>query len=283
MSALTVKEALAWAKAKLEQSHIDDAALDAALLLEYATDLDRTGLILQENRLLTEMEATVFSAGLEKRLAGCPTQYILGEWEFMGLPFSVDERVLIPRPDTELLVEQALAAAPKRAVDLGTGSGCIAVSLAYYGNTEVYAVDVSRAALDVARENARKNHVEHIVTFLEGDLFAPLPEQMKGSLDLVASNPPYIAKAELPELMREVREHEPLLALDGGCDGLNFYRRIVPEAYVWLRPGGMLCLEIGWNQGRAVKKLLEDSGFCGVAVLPSLAGLDRVVKGVKHV
>ncbi len=279
----TVGQALAQGRDRLTRALGSDGDFDAALLLEKATGLNRTGLILEKNRRLTETEATVFSDLLTRRLAGEPTQYLLGEWEFMGLPFRVDGRALIPRPDTELLVERALVGAPRLAADLGTGSGCIAISLAHYGGARVQAVDKSPAALELAWENAVLNGVAGQIDFWEGDLFAPLPPAFLGQLDVVASNPPYITGPEMEGLMREVREHEPSMALYGGPDGLRFYRRIVPESRRWLRPGGRLCVEIGCAQGAAVQKMMEDCGFSDVRVLQALDGLDRVVEGVYHV
>ncbi len=200
----------------------------------------------------------------------------------MGLPFFVGEGVLIPRDDTEILVESILEKQNGcgTLLDIGTGSGCIPVALGKYGTFDnLLAVDISPAALTYAEKNAQRNGVE--ITFYESDLFSALPEEWKGRLDAVISNPPYIRRKEIPTLMQEVREFEPWSALDGGADGLDFYRRIIQESRKWLRPGGWLFFEIGYDQGKDLLRLMKDGGFIQVEIRKDLAGLDRVVFGRK--
>jgi release factor glutamine methyltransferase len=228
------------------------------------------------------------------RAGGMPLQYITGSQEFMGLPFRVNEKVLIPRQDTEILVEKALEILKARKetrggfriLDLCCGSGAIAVSLAYYlkkakRKAAVLGSDISSDALEVAKENARINGVERQIRFAEGDLFGPFPKNRKDrgrkQFDMIVCNPPYIPTGVLPTLMREVREHEPLLALDGGEDGLDFYRRILEEAWRYLVEEGVLLLEIGYDQGITVPLLAEEAGAYGpVEIIKDLAGKDRV-------
>ena len=217
-----------------------------------------------------------------ERESGRPTQYILGTWEFMGLPFSVGEGVLIPRGDTEILVETILEkqqTEPLRTIlDIGTGSGCIPVSLSHYGQFEyVLAVDISRKALGYATKNAAANHAE--ISFYESDLFQNVPAQWRGQLDAIVSNPPYIPKEDIAGLMTEVKDFEPINALDGGADGLDFYRAIVAEGRAWLKEGGWLFFEIGYDQGEALRTLLADFGYTEIGIRQDLAGLDRVAFG----
>lgn len=209
-----------------------------------------------------------------------PLQYITGQQNFMGLTFRVTPSVLIPRWDTEILVEEALRYLEQydisRILDLGTGSGVIALSLAYYCHgASVWAVDISEAALAVAGDNAQALGVMDRVTLLEGDLFAPLPQGVK--YDLIVSNPPYISEGEYRQLSADVKK-EPALALTGGRDGLDYYRRIAAEAACYLAPQGLLLLEIGWQQGEAVAALLLDKGWSDIKVLPDHAGHQRVVR-----
>lgn len=210
-----------------------------------------------------------------------PLQYLTGQQDFMGLTFRITPAVLIPRWDTEVLVEEALrylhtAAAPK-ILDLGTGSGAIAISLAYHQpESFVWAVDISAAALQVAKDNAVSLGVEQRVIFLEGDLFAPLKAESK--FDLIISNPPYITEAEYHQLSLEVKK-EPLQALVGGQDGLDYYRSISSEAAQYLINGGCILLEIGWQQGEEVGQILQANGFTGIKVIRDTAGHARVVSG----
>lgn len=224
--------------------------------------------------------AAVYRSLLAARSRHVPLQHLTGEQEFMGYPFLVNEHVLIPRQDTECLVEAAVKQIKKKSgnitmLDLCTGSGCIAVSLKkLLPKAHVTATDLSKEALAVAKENAGRLQAD--ISFLQGDLFEPVT----GQFDLIVSNPPYIEAETIGTLMPEVRDHEPRQALCGGADGLDFYRRIAKEAPAYLKPGGALYLEIGCEQGKAVMALLLENGFEKVSCLQDLAGLDRIVCGI---
>ena len=259
-------------------------AFEAELLLEKAAGLNRTALFLRGEEVLSEEVLTVYEGYLSEREQGRPTQYILGEWEFMGLPFHVGEGVLIPRGDTEVLVETILEKQQsepiKSILDIGTGSGCIPVSLGHYGKFEkIMAVDISPKALGYATKNAAENRVS--IDFYESDLFTNIPSEWKGRLDAIVSNPPYIPKKDIAELMTEVKDFEPMNALDGGEDGLDFYRAIVEQAKEWLVDGGWLFFEIGYDQGEDLRKLLQEFGYTAIEIIQDLAGLDRVALGRK--
>ena len=214
-----------------------------------------------------------------RREAGEPLQYILGTWDFYGLTFRVDSRALIPRPDTELLVEQAVSLCRQRgyasALDLCTGSGCVAVALSRTLGIAVTAADVSEAALSLCRENARINQAD--IQIIQSDLFS----QIRDCYHIITCNPPYIPTREIAGLAPEVKDNEPLLALDGGGDGLDFYRRIAPEAKAHLLPGGALVLEVGIGQAEAVAALLEGEDYREIQIARDYGGVDRVVRGVK--
>lgn len=284
---MTYKELYLYGKQKLEEAEIAEAALDARLLLEYICHTDRNELIVRADSERSGMEETFYKTIVEKRASHIPFQYLTGRQEFMGLGFQVNEHTLIPRQDTEVLVEEALyhLSDGMRILDLCTGSGCILLSLLRYSNEcEGIGIDLSPKALEVARENARQLQVDAV--FLEGDLFAPLmdfvSEKTRDTLfDMVVSNPPYIETAVIGTLMPEVCEHEPRMALDGGEDGLDFYRKIVGQASSHMRRGGYLLFEIGCQQGNVVKELMCQAGFEQVEVRKDYTGLDRVVFGVK--
>jgi release factor glutamine methyltransferase len=264
----------------LSEAGIEEAALDARLLLEYICHTDRNELIVHGEGVRTDMEQQFYEMVIARRASRIPLQHITGVQEFMGLEFKVNEHTLIPRQDTEFLVEEALRnlSDGMSILDMCTGSGCILLSLLKYSNEcEGIGIDISEEALAVARENATRLGIE--ATFLCGDLFEPL--KGCGLFDMIVSNPPYIETAVIDTLMPEVREHEPIRALDGSEDGLFFYRRIVDKSQEYLRKGGYLFFEIGYNQGEAVSKLMRDAGFSHVEVYKDYAGLDRVVKGIK--
>ena len=228
----TIAEALREGKQRLRSAGKDAYAVEAELLLEKAVGLNRTALFLRGEEPLSAEAAMQYEGFLAERESGRPTQYILGTWEFMGLPFSVGEGVLIPRGDTEILVETILEkqqTEPLRTIlDIGTGSGCIPVSLSHYGQFErVLAVDISRKALGYATKNAAANHAE--ISFYESDLFQNVPAQWRGQLDAIVSNPPYIPKEDIAGLMTEVKDFEPINALDGGADG-SFLRLAMTKA-----------------------------------------------------
>lgn len=284
---MTYRECYEYGKCRLAEAGIAEAALDARLLLEYVCHSDRNELILYADRERSSMEEQFYKQVIEKRASRLPLQHITGEQEFMGLSFQVNEHVLIPRQDTELLVEEALRhlGDGMRILDLCTGSGCILLSLLKYSNEcEGVGIDISAEALKKAQENAQRLHLD--ATFLEGDLFEPLADFVSERtsdrfFDMLVSNPPYIETAVIDTLMPEVREHEPFGALDGGEDGLQFYRRIVAQAPAHLRRGAVLLFEIGCGQGEAVIQLMQEAGFAEVKVLQDYAGLDRVVYGIK--
>lgn len=273
---MTVREALRYAAARLAAAGVPDARLDAEYLLVELQGTDRLRLLAEGESELDERTAAAYDGQLARRERREPLQYILGSQPFMGLTLAVSPAALIPRADTEILCEAALAALKPsmRALDLCTGTGALAIALkAYRPEAEVHAADISPDALALARSNAKANGTE--IVFHEGDLFAPLAGLR---FDLIVSNPPYIPHGELDSLQAEVC-WEPALALDGGDDGLGFYRRIAREAPEHLTAGGAMLLEIGCTQAAAVTALLRTAGFADLAVLPDLAGLDRVVRG----
>ncbi len=267
---------------RLQQAGIAEASLDARLLLEYVCGTVRNDMLLHGDREVTEEDAQHYRQMLSKRADHVPLQYLTKQQEFMGLSFYVDENVLIPRQDTEILVETIMKDGydGKRILEIGTGSGCIILSLLKYGNgCHGTATDISEKALETAKKNAAQLglDVEMLRTDLAADVIAV---NGKGVYDIIVSNPPYIASGVIPMLMPEVKEHEPMLALDGGADGLEYYRRILGETKNLLAPGGTYYFEIGYDQGGAVKALLEDQGCSDVRIVKDYAGLDRVISGV---
>lgn len=264
-------------KEQLQKAGITDAELDARLLLEFICETDRNTLYAHGDLEIEDEKMQEFLQLIEKRAAHIPLQHLTGEQNFMGLDFLVNEHVLIPRQDTEILVEEVMRDLHDgiRILDMCTGSGCILLSLLHYSNDcSGVGVDVSEDALAVARQNADRL-AEKQAVFIQSDLF----ESVEGCFDLIVSNPPYIRSQEIAGLMPEVREHEPHLALDGKEDGLYFYREIIKGAEHHLKRGGQLFFEIGYDQGDAVKDLLVANGYTEVAVVKDYAGLDRVVYG----
>jgi release factor glutamine methyltransferase len=270
---LNLKQALRKARDVLARNNIEDAPLEAELLLRHALNMDRVRLYIDlEKELAPRQEETLFSL-LERRLRGEPSAYITGRREFYGLDFEVNPAVLIPRPESELLVEKALSIAKNRPLsmiaDIGTGSGAIAVSLAVnLPHTVIYATDISAAALETALANCRKHGVSDKVRLLEGNLLEPLPE----AVDIIAANLPYVSRAELnPGL-------EPPLALDGGAGGTRVIEQLCRQAGGKLKSGGSLLLEVGQGQREAVTTILHNIFPSGkLEVFPDLAGIDRVV------
>ena len=281
----SIKRVLAWATDDFKRRSNKTARLDAELLLGEALGFDRIQLIIQSERPLTESELRRYRELHKRRRVGEPIAYILGRREFFGLPLVVDPRVLIPRPDSEILVETALNGTRDRhlygrMLDLCTGSGCVAIAFAKERPTwRVSAVDLSPDAARVARENVRRSGVVHNLAVLEGDLFAPLPAD--AAFELITGNPPYIPSADIAGLDADVRDFEPRLALDGGTDGLVITRRVVAEAGRYLTPGGLLALEGGFDQAPAVAELLAAHGFTDIRRSKDLAGIERVVSGRK--
>ena len=258
--------------------HSDRNRADAELLLMHVLERNRAWVLTHAEAIPSDQQAGRFIKLIERRYRGEPVQYIIGETEFYGLPFTVTPDVLIPRPDTEHLVEKALelARATERAriVDVGTGSGAIAVALAHeLPDAEITAIDLSEAALQVARGNATRNGVEDRVRFLVGDLLAPVASER---FDLVVSNPPYVPDTDRASISVEVREFEPALALFGGADGLSAHRLLLPAAYGALVSGGFIAIEMGFSQADAIEELLRKSGFVDVGVTADLQGIPRV-------
>ena len=271
-------------KEQLEAAGVPDADLDAWYLLEFVTGISKARYYGNPEAGMEEEEVLRYRDVIRQRAERIPLQHITGEQEFMGFSFRVNEHVLIPRQDTEILVEEALGVLkPKMEIlDLCTGSGCILLSLLKLGEKQGIAglkgtgADISREALKVAEENGRRFEIPgDQLAWVRGDLF----EKLEGPFDLLVSNPPYIPSGELSGLQEEVRLHDPALALDGHEDGLYFYRRIAAEAGKYLRDGAFLMLEIGWDQGEAVRGLLEAAGYQEVEVKKDLSGNDRVVRG----
>lgn len=265
----------------LQAAGIEEAALDARLLLEAVCGTDRNDLLVHGEQPVAPEAEEKYLNWIRQRAEHIPLQQLTGEQGFMGLTFSVNEHVLIPRQDTEILVEEVLKELHDgmRVLDMCTGSGCILLSLLHYSNDcEGLGVDLSAEALEVAGRNVLKvltpEKAEH-AHFLQSDLF----EKVEGKFEIIVSNPPYIASAEVERLMPEVRDHEPRMALDGTEDGLYFYRRIIEEAGKHLVSSGMLFFEIGYDQGQAVSELMRTEGYCEVQVVQDYAGLDRVVFG----
>ncbi|MEW5737445.1 MAG: peptide chain release factor N(5)-glutamine methyltransferase [Myxococcota bacterium] len=279
--AWTIRKVLDWTRGHFEKHEVDSPRLTAELLLANLLQVERVKLYMDLERPLSKDELAAYRALIQRRLAGEPTQYLVGAKEFYGRRFSVDPRVLIPRSETELLVEAVLRALPKdaptRVLDLCTGSGCIAVSIAAERpQASVWATDLMAGALEVARGNAARHQVDARVSFFEGDLFAAIPKGAK--FDVIVSNPPYVKRGDLPGLQREVQQ-EPVTALDGGVDGLEVVRGIIDGALPRLKPGGLLALEIGDEQGAATRELLVRAGYHDVRIEKDLARNDRLAFG----
>ena len=281
---LTLKQLYKVGTVKLAEEGIEEFSLDAWYLLEYVTGVSKAMYFAEPERAVSEENADRYIDCIRRRAAHIPLQHITGEQEFMGYPFYVNEHVLIPRQDTETLVEEAIQVMrPKmKILDMCTGSGCIVLSILKmcrekYYMTELQGIgaDVSEEALKVARENGRRLGVP--VTWIQSDLFAKIPEEEK--YDVIVSNPPYIETAVIDTLQEEVRLHDPYIALDGKEDGLYFYRRIISEAGKYLKPQGKLMFEIGCEQAKAVEELMKNAGYEQITVKKDLAGLDRVVYG----
>ena len=270
---ITLAGILQEAESQLLQAGVEEAKLDAWYLAMECFGISRTDYYMNPNREIEEEQYTRYKTMIEARAKRIPYQYLINQQEFMGLQFYVNENVLIPRQDTEVLVELAMKQADDADIlDMCTGSGCIILSLGKLCKPKsLTAVDISSEALEVAKKNAR--NLEVPVTFIESNVF----DKVTGTYDIIVSNPPYIPTKVIEGLMPEVKEHEPILALDGLEDGLHFYRILAKEAYKYLRKDGYIFLEIGHNQGEEVKNLLMDAGFTEVNIVKDLPGHDRVV------
>jgi release factor glutamine methyltransferase len=279
----TIRRVLAWATDDFRRRGLDSPRLEAELLLSHALGTDRLRLVLDSETTLSPPVLSTYRELIKRRRRSEPIAYITGVREFFGLSIHVDARVLVPRPDTETLVETALertrdAHLYGQALDLCTGSGCVAIAFSKRRPTwHVTATDISTDALDVARDNARRLGAVWGVEFHESDLDAALAPDAR--FDLITANPPYIPSAELAHLAPDIREHEPRLALDGGADGLDVARRVIRRAAERLRPGGVLAVEIGAGQADTTFALFEAAGFVRTERRRDYGGIDRVVSG----
>lgn len=273
---LSFQDILNKGKETLEQSGIPCFGIDAWYLLEYATGMGRAEYFLKREEAVPEETITKYLKLIDTRALHMPLQYITGSQEFMGLEFKVSPDVLVPRQDTETLVEYLLPFAKGQDIlDMCTGSGCIAVALSRLGGAaSCTAADYSEKALDIAKHNARINGAD--INFVHSDMF----KGITGTYGIIVSNPPYIRTSVIDTLMPEVKGYEPLMALDGGKDGLSFYRIISREAKNYLKPGGILAVETGYDQGKQVSEMFKESGYNDICVRKDLSGNDRVVAAV---
>lgn len=273
---MTYRELYDWGSTQLTEAGIAEASLDARLLLEEVCGTDRGYMLVHGDNPVTDLQTQTYKEYISCRKSRIPLQHITGYQEFMGLRFRVTEDVLIPRQDTETLVEEVMRYLHDgmRILDMCTGSGCILLSLLHYSNDCMgVGSDISQKALAVAKANAESLGKE--ATFVQGDLFEPI----EGKFDFIVSNPPYIPTKVIETLEAEVKDHDPISALDGMEDGLYFYRKIVERAGEYLYPGGMLFFEIGCEQAEDVRKMMTEAGYHDVTVCKDLSGLDRVVYG----
>jgi len=274
---------------RLRSEGIDRPRTNAELLLGAVLNAKKIELYLDRDRILTRQQIEKFNKYIRGRVSGRPLQYIIGSTEFFGLEFRVNENVLIPRPETETLVETVIELLKDRPqpkiIDLGTGSGAIAISLAKnLTASSVFATDISPDALKVAEENARRNEVEDQIDFLCGDLFEPLKDlKLEGLVDCVASNPPYVSQEEFDHLPREVRDYEPVVALKTEEQGMFFHENIIRGSADFLKEGGMLALEVGWGQAGKVAELVRTrADFERAEIKKDLGGVERIVTAHKR-
>ena len=274
----SLRELRGYGEAYLKEAQIADAKTDAWLLLEYAAHITKSGYFMHMHEVIPEEDAALYMKLIERRAARIPLQYLTGEAWCYGNRFLVNHHVLIPRQDTEILIEEAARRlhAGMRVLDLCTGSGCILISLLKQTMISGTGSDLSAEALAVAKKNAELHHVH--AEWIRSDLF----QEIEGKYDMIVSNPPYIPADDIPLLDPEVRDHEPHMALEGGTDGLDFYRRITEASGNYLKEKGWLCVEIGYDEGSAVKEMFETNGYSEVSVIQDYAGLDRVVCGMKR-
>lgn len=276
---MTIKEAIKKGTINLKIKGVEEPNLKARLLMQYILNKSRQYILVYDNKQLTQAQEFQYFRNIEKLIKKFPLQHITHQQEFMKMTFYVDENVLIPRPDTEILVEEVIQIAKKinakKILDMCTGSGAIAVSLAkYIPDSRITAVDISSKALNIAKKNAKSNQVENQITFVESNLFENLPKE---KYDIIVSNPPYIKNEEIKTLDKEVQK-EPKLALDGGIDGLDFYRAIIKQDYEYLKFNGYLCFEIGYDQKEEVMELIkQEEKYKDTYSKKDLYGNDRII------
>lgn len=278
---MTIKEIIIRYSKELEEIS-PTPRLDVETLLQKVLDVDRLYILLNLDKSLSDDEEKLFNKFIEERLSNRPIAYIVENREFMGLDFYVKEGVLIPRPDTEVLVEEVIELCkdkgPINILDIGTGSGAITVSLAkYLVNAKITSVDISDIALEVGEKNAQSNDVDDRITFIKSDLFTNIDKDMK--FDIIVYNPPYIKKEVIETLDKQVKDFEPYNALEGGIDGLDFYRAITTQGKNYLNKGGILAYEVGHDQSEDVSKLMEKDGYTNIYTRKDLQQIDRVVIG----
>lgn len=279
---MKIKELINYGKNMLNKNNIDDSAIISRMLAEYILGLDRNKIIINEDKEVEENERERYYLGLIEIVQGMPIQYIINKQEFMGLNFYVDENVLIPQPDTETLVEEVINICKEKTenikiLDICTGSGAIGISIAkYIENVKVILSDISMDALEVAKKNAKDNNVEDKIEIIESDMF----ENISDKFDIIVSNPPYIESEVISTLDKEV-QNEPHIALDGGEDGLKFYRVLAEQSKKYLNDNGTICLEIGYNQREAVEEILKECNYKNIYSKKDLSGNDRIVVAKK--
>lgn len=283
----TISSLLDWTTIYFTNHKIAEPHLEAEVLLAHALGIKRIQIYTMHDRVLSEEELAAFKKLILRRIKMEPTAYIIGYRPFMSLDFDVTSDVLIPRPETEILVEEAIGLIkqsekePVSVLDLGTGSGAIAVSIAKYcANTSILATDISKPAIEIAKSNAKKHGVTDKITFLAGDLFSPVGKTLK--FDIIVSNPPYITASEIEALQPEISKYEPVRALDGGPDGLAYYRKIAAQAPAYLSEKGALLLEIGAGQSESVAEMIRTTGvFPAIKRIRDHSGIERVILASK--
>ena len=280
---MTIKDIIVKYSKELEEIS-PTPRLDVETLLQKVLGVDRLYILLNLERVLSEDEEQLFNKFINERLNNRPIAYIVGNREFMGLDFFVKEGVLIPRPDTEVLVEEVIELAKKKdaknILDIGTGSGAITVSLAkYLENVKVTSVDISDIALEIGKRNAISNEVDDRINFVKSDLFTNIDKETK--FDIIVSNPPYIKREVIDTLDKQVKDYEPYNALEGGEDGLDFYRQITKESIDYLKQGGILAYEVGHDQAEDVSEIMKSYGYTKIYKKKDIQGIDRVVIGFK--
>ena len=275
---MKIEELLRYGKEKLEKQKVEDASIISRILMQYVLKIDRNKLIINKNDNVDINKENEYKEYIEKIIKGKPVQYITNNQEFMKLNFYVDENVLIPQPDTEILVEKVIKSIDImeniEILDMCTGSGCIGISLAKnIKNTKVTLVDISKEAIEIAKKNAIQNEVENKITFIQSDMF----ENVKGKFDIIVSNPPYI-KTDIIQTLDKQVQNEPHIALDGGKDGLDFYKILINEAHKYLKKDGKIFLEIGYDQKQEVESLAKQSKhYKKIETIKDLSQNDRVI------